>query len=88
MGTSYKGVVRGSHIELEGNIELPDGAAVEVIVADTPDPSQSGPPPAILAALRRPPQATDDDVDALLREVAAGRQLASFRGPFDNDAPP
>ena len=70
-------------------IVLPEGTEVEVIVAGSAvAPSGNGSLAAFRAVLAHVPRATAEDVDALLREIRAGRQPASYRGLFDENTRP
>jgi hypothetical protein len=85
----YKGVVKGNVVELEEGVQLPEGMTVEVIVKeqDTEPLASSGypkgSPQAILAAPETPPHCTEEDVDALMKAIKAGKQPVRFEGVFD-----
>ena len=86
---TYRGTVKGSVIELDSGVRLPEGIAVEIVVPEPEDRSHSvgdlapGCPSAILDALKRPSRCTDEDVDALLGAIAEGKTAAHFEGVFD-----
>src|SRR5437867_183989 len=66
---TYKGTVRGRRVELEGDVSLPEGLEVEVLVAEAARGAirgRRGSPQAVLAALDRPARCTPADVEALL----------------------
>lgn len=89
---TYKGIVRGKVIELEGQVVLPEGTEVEVVVKERqPEELASsghpkGSPQAILAALDTPPRCTPEDVDALLQAIEQGKRPVRFEGAFDREA--
>ena len=76
--------MRGSVVELDDEVRLPEGTTVEVVVREqhSHSPSATGSPRAILAALKRPPQCTDENVGVLLREIRQGKSSARFEGVF------
>lgn len=88
---TYKGFVRGKVIELEGNVVLPEGAEVEVMVKESsgegpaPRDYPNGSPQAILAALDVPARCSPGDVDALLEAIEQGKQPVRFEGLFDRE---
>lgn len=89
---SYKGIVRGKMIELEGKVVLPEGTEVEVVVREQHDEalSPSGHPKssreAILAALDLPARCVPGDVDALVEEIERGKRPLRLEGVFDREA--
>jgi hypothetical protein len=82
---TYKGIVRGKVIELEGNVALPEGAEVEVMVKVSPNEALApsgypkGSPQAISAAVDVPARCSPEDVDALLEAIELGVRPASNR---------
>lgn len=86
---TYKGIVRGKVIELEGNAVLPEGTEVEVVVKErqgedlAPSGYPKGSPQALLAALNIAPRCTPGDVDTLLQAIKQGRRPVRFEGVFD-----
>ncbi len=79
-----RGIARGNTIVLERPLPLPDGQPVTVTVEPRKTPER-GSPAAVLAAVRRAPHLSDEDVDELQQSILAGRQPASFVGIFDED---
>jgi hypothetical protein len=88
---TYKGIARGKVIELEGDLTLPEGTEVEIVVKDRTKSSVTinhhpkGAPAAILKFLDTPPLCTPADVDALLQAIKEGRQPTNYQGVFDQD---
>jgi hypothetical protein len=88
---TLKGIVRGNVIELQDNVELPDGTEVKVVVEKTPpagSPSREfrrGSPQALAEYLKTPTNVTAEDVDELMRLIKEGRSPADFRGIFDEE---
>lgn len=88
---TYKGVVKGSVIELEKGVQLPEGMTVEVIVKEqdteslAPSGYPKGSPQAILAAMDTPPHCTEEDVNALMETIEEGKQPVRFEGVFDHE---
>jgi len=86
---TYKGRVRGKVIELEGQIVLPEGTEVEVVVpestgeASIPGHYPKSAPQAILANWDSLPRCTPEDVDALLQAIKQGKRPVRFEGVFD-----
>lgn len=85
----YKGIVRGKVIELQGEVVLPEGIEVKVVVKETKDKEVTsevypkGSPQAILAVWDTPPRCTPEDVDALLQAIEEGKRPLQFEGIFD-----
>ena len=90
---TYKGIVKGNVIELEGKMVLPEGTEVEVVVnKENGEESLSsgypkGSPKALLETLDIPPRCTSDDVDALLQAIEQGKRQVQFVGAFDDVEP-
>ena len=88
---SYKGTVRGKVVELESDVELPEGTEVEIVVKDrekktvSPSGHPRGSPQAILKFLNTPPLCTPADVEALLQAIKQGKRPVSFEGVFDKN---
>jgi hypothetical protein len=88
---TYKGVVKGSVIELEKGVQLPEGMTVEVIVKEqdteplAPSGYPKGSPQAILAAMDTSPHCTEKDVNALMETIEEGKQPVHFEGVFDRE---
>jgi predicted DNA-binding antitoxin AbrB/MazE fold protein len=88
---TYKGIARGKVIELQGDLALPEGTEVEIVVKDWAKNSVTvkrytkGSPEAILKFLDTPPLCTPADVDALLQAIKEGRQPTNYQGIFDQD---
>lgn len=88
---TYKGIARGKVIELEGEVTLPEGTEVEIVVKDrvknsaTINRDGKGSPGAILKFFDTPPSCTPADVDALLQAIKEGRQPTNYQGVFDQD---
>jgi hypothetical protein len=88
---TYKGIARGKVIELEGDLALPEGTEVEIVVKDraknsaTVNHHAKGSPEAILKFFNTPPLCTPADVDALLQAITKGRQPTKYQGVFDQD---
>lgn len=89
---TYKGIVRGKVIELEGQVALPEGTEVEVVVREqqaeelSPSGHPKGSPQAILAALDFPARCAPGDVDALLEAIEQGKRPLRFEAVFDREA--
>jgi hypothetical protein len=81
---TYRGIVRGQVVELQGPVDLPDGTAVEVIVAGPAAGERKGHPHRILAALKSPARCAPEDVEVLTEAIRQGRQPLRFAGPFDD----
>jgi hypothetical protein len=84
---TLKGIVRGSVIELEDNIQLAEGTAVEVVVLKEPKHGgahRRGSAQAVLEAAAAV-QSSPEDVRELMRLIKEGRQPADFRALFDED---
>jgi hypothetical protein len=88
---TYKGIARGKVIELQGDLTLPEGTEVEIVVKDwaknsvTVKRRTKGSPEAILKLFDTPPLCTPADIDALLRAIKEGRQPTNYQGVFDQD---
>lgn len=88
---TYKGIVRGKVIELEGNVALPEGTEVEVVVREqqgeelSPNGHPKSSRQAILAALDLPARCVPGDVDALVEEIEQGKRPLRFEGVFDRE---
>ena len=88
---AYKGVVKGTVVELEDHVTLPEGTKVEVVVKDSqgeelaPSGHPKGSPQAILAIYDQPPHCAPEDVDALLEAIERGKRPVNFKGIFDED---
>ncbi len=88
---TYRGIVKGNVIELESGAQLPEGATVEVIVKElgteplAPSGYPKGSPQALQAALEAAPHCANEDVDALLEAIEAGKQAVRFQGIFDQE---
>ena len=86
---TYKGIVRGKGIELAGQVVLPEGTNVEVVVKEhkgeelAASGHPKGSPQAMLAFLDTPPRCTSADVDALLQAIEQGKRPVRFAGVFD-----
>lgn len=84
-----KGIVRGQTVQLEGNVRLPEGTQVEVVVKGprAEEPALSGYPKgsaeAILAALDTAARCTSEDVAALLEAIQQGQRPVRFQALFD-----
>lgn len=84
---TYKGIVRGKVIELEGKVVLPEGTEVEMVVKErqgeelAPRGYAKGSPKAILAAFDIPPRCAPGDVDALLQAIEQGKRPGSRPSP-------
>ena len=65
---SYRGVVRGGAVVLDGDVDLPDGTGVVVIL----DPGGAGRAEAVLAAAKAPPHVSPEDTAAFLRGIEEG----------------
>lgn len=87
----YKGIIKGKVIELEGEVVLPKGTEVEVVVRESKGEEVAtsgyfkGTPQAILAAWDTPPHCTPEDVDALLQAIEQGKRPMRFEGIFDQE---
>ena len=85
----YRGIARGKVIELEDNVLLPEGTAVEVSIKPeqvgetAPRSSSQGFAKALLAALNLPAQCTSEDVEALVQSMQSGKQPLRFEGIFE-----
>ena len=82
---AHKGIIRGNAIELEDQLEFPDGTEVEVEVKEIPS---RGAPETILALWDTSPRCTSKDVYALLQAIELGRKDVRFGGIFDEQEEP
>jgi hypothetical protein len=79
---TYRGVARGSTIELDEPLPYADGQAVNVRVEPASD-FRKGDPQAVLEAVRAMPPLSGEDVDALERAIEEGRLPVRYEGVFD-----
>lgn len=82
--TTYRGVVRGGTILLDGNTRLPDGTEVVVTPATIP-PEACGSAAALLAALKTAPPVPSEWVDELEELIEQGRRPPSHPDPFADE---
>ncbi len=91
---TLKGIVQDHVIELQDNVELPEGTEVEVVVKETPSTSgqdgeiRRGSPQALTEYLKTPTEVTAEDVDELMRLIKEARSPTDFRGIFDEEPQP
>ena len=84
----YHGIVRGRVVELPGDVRLPEGTQVEVLVREqdqlTPGGHKKGTMGALREYLRTPSHVTTEDVDELMRIIKDSRLPTDYRGIFDD----
>ena len=79
---AYKGIIKGNTIEIEDTLGLPEGTAVEVEIKES---SLRGSPQAILQHWEITLACTEEDVDALMKEIEKGKKEVRFEGVFDEE---
>ena len=90
----YRGIVRGSVVELEDKVVLPEGTQVEVVVKEPQGEElglagyPKGSPQGVLAAFDARPRCTAEDVDVLIQAIERGRRPLRFEGAFDREDSP
>lgn len=77
---TYRGIVRGKVIELEGEVVLPEGTEVEVVVKE-----RQGEGLGDFGGLGHSPTLSPGDVDALLQAIEQGKRPVRFEGVFDQE---
>ena len=78
---TYRGVVRGTTIELEQPLPFPEGQPVCVEVR--PEAPEAGHAAALLAAIRKPSGLQPGDVEAMERAIEEGKLPVSDGAIFD-----
>lgn len=76
---SFKGVVKDGSVVFEEEVSLPEGTPVLITVRT----ETAGSPQTVLRAMAQPPHVGDEDVAALLHEIAGGRRPVQFGTPLD-----
>ena len=76
---TYRGVVRGRTIEIEGRLPYPEGQVVSVSVQAAVQLG-SGSPEALLTAMHAQPHLRPEDVDELERLIKDGESLPRRAG--------
>ena len=80
---TYLGVVKEGRIELEERLPVSDGQAVRVSVELVPSEPPLSSPARILEAVHSAPFVDPADVDAMEKEIAAGKLPMKEGGIFD-----
>jgi hypothetical protein len=82
---THRGIARGTIIELDDAIDLPEGTPVEVSVKTISGTGAGALPPGELARfLRAEPGITSADAATLMHVILEGRQPTSYHGIFDH----
>ncbi|MCS7187072.1 MAG: hypothetical protein N3B10_05335 [Armatimonadetes bacterium] len=81
---TYRGVVKGKIVELEGDPSIPEGTEVEVIVRERVR-LHKGSPKLLAQVAEKEPHLTDEDVNALERAIEEGKMRIREYGVFEGE---
>ena len=76
---TYRGIAKGRVVQLDGDVSLPEGTTVTVLVQEP----LRGSPSAVLQAMRGLPSLAGGEVDELERMIEVGKLPTRSGGMFD-----
>lgn len=82
---TYRGIAKGTHIELEEPLPYADGQPVSVWVEPVAGPLQPGSPAAVRQVMHAPPHLPREDVAVFERAIAEAKLPVQDQRVFPED---
>lgn len=81
---TYRGIVKGRVVELEGGASIPDGTQVEIVVREGQG-LRKGSPKLLVQVAKDSPHLGDEDVTALEQAIEEGKLAVCSKGVFEGE---